>query len=96
MPFGIIHHFADGTREQYENTIKAVHPDGGQRLPEGQSLHIAGQTSNGWVIVAVHDSAESWERFRDDVLEPGLAGVENGFPGAPDETTFDVYKVQNA
>lgn len=95
MPFGIIHHFADGTREQYDNSIKVVHPDGGKGLPAGQSLHVAGQTSNGWVIIAVHDSAESWEQFRDDVLVPGLAGVENGL-GSPDETTFEVYTVQTA
>lgn len=96
MAFGVIHRFAGGTREQYENSIKAVHPDGGQRLPDGQTLHVAGATPDGWVIVAVHDSRESWERFRDDVLLPRLPGVENGLAGPPDETTFEVEQVQTA
>jgi hypothetical protein len=94
MSFGIIHRFAGGTQEQYENSIKAVHRDGGKTLPEGQTLHVAGSTKDGWVIVAVHDSKASWESFRDKVLGPGLAGVENGLPGPPDETEFEVYKVQ--
>jgi len=42
MPFGVIHRFAGGTQEQYENAIKAVHPNGGKGLPEGQTVHIAG------------------------------------------------------
>ena len=94
MNFGVIHRFAGGTQEQYENSIKAVHPDGGKKLPAGQTLHVAGPTSDGWVIVAVHDSKASWEDFRDNILGPGLAKVENGFAGPPQETSFEVYKVQ--
>jgi hypothetical protein len=94
MSFGIIHRFAGGTHEQYDNSIKAVHPDGGQRLPEGQTLHVAGPTSDGWLVIAVHDSQASWEHFRDAILVPGLAQVENGLPGPPEETEFEVYKLQ--
>jgi hypothetical protein len=96
MSFGIIHRFAGGTQEQYENSIKAVHPDGGKKLPKGQTLHVAGPTSDGWVIVAVHDSQATWEDFRDNILGPGLAQVDNGLPGPPDETSFEVYKVQTS
>lgn len=94
--FGIIHRFSGGTREQYENSLKAVHPDGGKMLPPGQTLHVAGATEDGWIIVAVHDSKESWERFRDDTLVPGLPQVENGLQGPPEETTFEVNRVQTA
>jgi hypothetical protein len=94
MAFGVIHRFAGGTQEQYENSIKAVHPDGGKKLPEGQTVHVAGKTNDGWVIVAVHDSAASWEHFRDNVLVPGLSKVENGLQGPPEETSFEVYKLQ--
>ena len=59
-------------------------------LPEGQLLHLAGPTDDGWLIVAVHDSQASWERFRDDTLLPGLASVEQGLPGPPEEMTFEV------
>jgi len=92
--FGIVHRFPGGTREQYENVLKVVHPDGGKALPEGQMLHLAGQSQDGWLIMAVHDSQESWERFRDDTLMPGLASVDNGLPGPPDEMTFDVQVFQ--
>ena len=77
-------------REQYENALKVVHPDDGKALPEGQLLHLAGPTDDGWLIVAVHDSQASWERFRDNTLLPGLASVEEGLPGPPDEMTFEV------
>ena len=94
--FGIIHRFKGGTREQYENGLKVVHPGGGKALPRGQTLHVAGPTEDGWIVVAVHESKESWERFRDETLLPGLAQVENGFQGPPEETSFEVDRVHNA
>lgn len=92
--FGIIHRFRGGTREQYENTLKVVHPNNGEALPDSQLLHLAGPTQDGWLVMAVHDSRESWERFRDGTLVPGLASVENGLPARPEETTFELYKFQ--
>jgi hypothetical protein len=101
--FGIVHRFPGGTREQYENMLEVVHPDAGKELPEGQLLHLAGPTGDGWLVMAVHESRESWERFRDDTLVPGLASVDNGLPAprgddvrrpgvpdaAPDGLTYD-------
>ena len=44
--------------------------------------------------MAVHDSKESWEQFRDDILMPRMQqGIEGGFPTPPEETEIDVYKV---
>ena len=63
MAYGIVHHFP-GTKEQYAASIAAVHPGAGQ-LPAGQIFHAAGPSAGGWTIIAVHDSQESWERFRD-------------------------------
>jgi hypothetical protein len=40
--------------------------------------------------MTVHESRESWERFRDETLMPGLAGVDDGLPGPSEEMTFDV------
>jgi hypothetical protein len=96
MSFGIVHRFAGGTQEQYDNTLKVVHPDGGKSLPAGQTLHVAGPTDDGWFIMAIHDSQKSWETFRDDVLGPGLGKVDNGLQGPPEEISFEVYKVQTA
>jgi hypothetical protein len=39
-----------------------------------------------------HDSKESWERFRDETLMPRMqAGIDGGFAGPPQETTFEVH-----
>ncbi len=94
MAYGVIHHFPGGTREQYEASIAAVHPDGGRRLPDGQIFHAAGPSAGGWTITAVHESKESWERFRDSILMPRMqAGIPGGFTAPPQEYVFDVYKL---
>jgi hypothetical protein len=55
-------------------------------------LHVAGATDDGWIIVAVHVSQESWEQFRDRILMPRMQqGIESGFQAPPQETTFEVY-----
>jgi len=93
MPYAIVHHFPGGTQEQYDASIAAVHP-GPDTLPDGQVFHAAGPVPGGWTIVAVHDSQESWERFRDTILLPRMqAGIEGGFAGPPEETALDVYKL---
>jgi hypothetical protein len=94
MAYGVVHHFPGGTRDQYEASIAAVHPSDGS-LPEGQSFHAAGPSAGGWTIMAVHDSKESWERFRDNTLMPRMQqGIEGGFATPPEETAVDVYKLQ--
>jgi len=90
MAFGVVHHFAGGTKEQYEASIAAVHP-GTDKLPDGQIFHAAGPSAGGWTIMAVHESKESWERFRDQTLLPRLqAGIDGGFAGPPQETEIDI------
>ncbi len=95
MLYGVVHFFAGGTKEQYEASLAAVHPDR-NTLPPGQVYHAAGPSDGGWTVVAIHDSKESWERFRDDVLMPRLQqGVEGGFAAPPDQRTFEVYNQQS-
>ncbi len=95
MAYGIVHQFAGGTQEQYEASIAAVHPDGGKSLPDGQIFHAAGPSDGGWTITAVHESRESWERFRDNVLMPQMQrGIEGGFTAPPQETAFEVHNLQ--
>jgi hypothetical protein len=96
VPYGIVHTFPGGTKEQYEASIAAVHPSDG-RLPEGQIFHAAGPSDDGWTIVAVHESQESWERFRDETLMPKMsAGIDGGFPTPPQERSFAVANLQAA
>ena len=94
MAYGIVHHFAGGTEEQYEASLAAVHPSRNS-LPDGQIFHAAGRSDGGWTIMAVHESQESWERFRDNILMPRLQeGIEGGFATPPQETAFEVHNLQ--
>ena len=95
MAYGVVHHFQGGTQEQYEASIAAVHPADG--LPAGQTFHAAGPSADGWTIVAIHDSQESWENFRDTILMPRMQqGIDGGFAGPPVETTFPVQTQHSA
>lgn len=96
MPYAIVHHFPGGTKDQYEKTLAAVHP-GGNVLPTGQVYHTAGPSAGGWTIIAVHESKQSWELFRDDILLPRLQkGVPGGFAGPPQETAFETHNLLKA
>jgi hypothetical protein len=87
MAYGIVNHFPGGTKEQYEAVIAAVHPSDGS-LPDGQIFHAAGPSAGGWTIIAVHDSQESWERFRDGILTPRIRqGISGGF-STPSQVIF--------
>jgi len=49
-------------------------------------------SSWGWTIIAVHDSPESWERFRDDILMPRMMqGIAGGSAAPAKETGFEIY-----
>ena len=96
MAYTIVHHFAGGTKEQYDATVAALHP-GKDTLPKGQIFHAAGPWAGGWSIVAVHDSKESWERFRDGILMPRMKqGIKGGFTTPPQEMSFDAHNLKSA
>ena len=96
MSYTIVHHFPGGTKEQYEASIAAVHPSRAT-LPKGQIYHVAGPSASGWTIVAVHDTKENWETFRDSILLPKLqAGIKGGLVGSPQETAFESYNLQRS
>jgi len=89
MAFGIVHHFPGGTKGNSEASIAAVHPPNG--LPDGQIFHAAGASPGGWTIMAVHESKQSWEAFRDGILLPRMqAGITEGFPTPPEETEIEL------
>jgi hypothetical protein len=91
MAYAVVHHFPGGTKEQYEASLAAVHP-GKDQLPKGQIFHAAGASPGGWTIVAIHDSKETWERFKNEILMPKMKqGIKGGFTSQPQETTFPVH-----
>jgi len=90
MAYAVVHEFAGGTKEQYDASLAVVHPSDGS-LPAGGLYHVAGPSANGWTIVGLFDSQESWETFRDGTLIPSMAaGLKGGFTGPPTETNFPV------
>ena len=92
--FGIVHWFPGGTKDQYDAGLARVHPSDGS-LPEGQTYHAAGATDDGWIVIALWDSRESWERFRDQTLGPGLQSLgDAGLPFPPMEAAFEIHKEQ--
>lgn len=96
MAYGVVHQFAGGTKEQYDASVAVVHPSDGS-LPEGQIYHAAGPSEGGWTVVAIHDSKERWERFRDGTLMPQMSkGIEGGFTAPPTEITFEVAIARTA
>jgi hypothetical protein len=94
--FGITHTFRGGTAEQYDRSLKVVHPNDGKGLPPGQMYHAAGETSDGFVVVALWDSEASWVKFRDETLLPGLAQAEGGLVGPPEEVSFQMHNFASA
>jgi hypothetical protein len=94
MAYCVVHHFPGGTKEQYEAALSVVHPSR-TTLPKGQIFHAAGPSAGGWTIVAVHDSKESWERFRNEILMPKMQqGIKGSFTTPPQETVFEIHNLQ--
>lgn len=74
------------TREQYEESVRRVHPEGKLQSPsdwpvEGLLVHIAGEGPNGFRVVDVWESEEAVRRFA-DVLIP--INQEIGVEGEPE------------
>ena len=69
MAYGVVHTFAGGHRGSVRG-IDCRCPSRMDGLPEGQVFHAAGPSDDGWTIVAIHESKESWEAFRDGTLMP--------------------------
>ena len=88
MAFLITHFYEGGTAEQYQAVLDAAHPGG--RLPAGQSYHVAGPTEGGWLIAAVWDSEQSFEKFVSETLMPALQNTTGGFAGPPQQRSAEV------
>ena len=95
MSYGIVHHFPGGTQEQYEAVKAKVHPATG--LPKGHTHHYAGPTDQGWIILAIWESKESYDDFMQNQLGPALAELgDKAFPNPPYESEFPVHTEEHA
>ena len=45
----------------------------------------------------MHESKESWERFRDETLMPRMqSGIDGGFTSPPQETAISIENLEQA
>ena len=87
--------FKGGTKEQYDASIAVVHPPEG--LPDGQIHHFAGETQDGWIVVAIRRfERRAGSDFATRRCSPARKFGEKGLPGPPEETTFEVEVEEHA
>ena len=83
MAVVIVNEMEGGSPETYDKVNPKVME--GNKLPEGCQLHIAGPYENGFRVITVWDSEESFQQFRDDTLIPALREA-----GAADRITPNI------
>lgn len=93
MAYLITHFFEGGTEAQYKTTLDAVH---GGSLPKGQTVHAAGPTEGGFLVVAIWDSKESCDDFIGNTLVPTLQSLDGGFAGPPQERSAQLVNFETA
>jgi hypothetical protein len=93
MTYLMQHLWPGGTEDRYNETIKAVHPEGA--LPAGQTFHAAAVVDEGVIITAIWDSKEDADAFVSEVLAPAMP-VEGGLEGEPQERAAEAIHLENA
>jgi hypothetical protein len=68
------------TWEQYEQFATTL----GRAAPVGLILHVAGPTDEGYRMISVWESEQSWRDFHDERLVPAIAAL--GGPARPEPT----------
>jgi hypothetical protein len=61
------------TSEQYDAVTDRVMPDG--KLPDGCQLHVAGPVDEGFRVITIWDSADTFHEFRQQKLLPAIQEV---------------------
>ena len=88
MPVLVIAEVPNVTAEQDDAMVEALNL--ASDPPAGARLRLAGPTENGWRIMSLWDSQESFEAFRRDRLIPALE--QAGRP-APDVQFWPIERV---
>jgi hypothetical protein len=84
-----------GTQEFYDQVTAKIMP-GGEQLPEGGKVHIAGPTEGGWRVITVWDSEDQFHQFRNEKLIPAIREVAGEGGVAPNITADPVYRLVTA
>jgi hypothetical protein len=61
------------TSEQYDAVTDRVMPGG--ELPEGCQLHVAGPVAEGFRVITIWESADTFHEFRQQKLLPAIQEV---------------------
>ena len=65
-------------------------------LPDGCQVHVAGPVAEGWRVITVWDSQESFEQFRDSQLIPAIQEVGGDEAPTPQPDIGEAYRVITA
>jgi hypothetical protein len=82
------------SQEMYDGVNEKINAVAGP--PAGLIVHTSGPADGGWRIVDVWESAEDFERFREERIRPAVmayaqeAGVD---PDAPETTVWELHDV---
>ncbi len=78
----------------HQGAVRSINRSGasGRWQPaQGAAVPRRWPSADGWTVVAVHESRESWEEFRDGTLMPRMSqGIPGGFTAPPEETGFEI------
>jgi heme-degrading monooxygenase HmoA len=84
----------DGNQDTYEAVSEKV-MSGGQ-LPQGCQVHIAGPVSEGWRVITVWDTEDTFKQFREGTLIPALREVMGEEAVAPNVEVGAVHTLITA
>jgi hypothetical protein len=90
MAVGVLNEFP-GTVEMYDQVNAKLDPE--SNPPDGLILHTAGAIEGGMRVFDVWESAEAFERFVEDRLDPAIREVAG--ENAPQPTKREVYELHD-
>ena len=61
-----------------------------------KNYHPAGPTEGGWLVVAVWDTKDFYDRFLSETLMPTISQVSGGFSGPPQERKAEIVNLVTA
>jgi heme-degrading monooxygenase HmoA len=94
MAVVVVAEIEGGTQEFYEQVSEKAM--GGDQLPAGGRIHVAGPVKNGWRVITVWDSEEQFDRFRNERLIPALQEAGEEGRVAPQISVDPVHKLITA